>query len=149
MNELQNERLDEGRRVLCVCGGSEDGRTAEWPSVPPLFMTMFTLLSTLMCFHNLSSQNSHRKSYLAGVHNPTVHTHTHTATSVHGGSRASDNNQRDRVSRDEVRAVMSTAHRRQDEGSLVMGVKHEVLIRSHCTPGRCSDLLLFSHCSQC
>lgn len=98
-----------------------------------LFTSMFTVPSTLLCFHNLSSRNSRRKIYLAGLHKRTVDTRTHTHTLKHARRKQSLRQQSEgqRVTRDEVRAVMRAAHRRQDaEGSLVMGVKHEVLIRS-------------------
>lgn len=67
--------------------------------------------------------------------NACIHTNTNTHTkadrAIDGGSGLSDNHQRDRVTREELRAVMTAARRRQDtKGSLVMGVNHEVLIRS-------------------
>lgn len=50
-----------------------------------------------------------------------------------------------RVTRGELRAVITVAGRRQDaRGSLVMGVSHEVLIRSQFKPTWYSDLLLSS-----
>lgn len=92
-----------------------------------LFTSMFTVPSTLLCFHNLSSRNSRRKSYLAGLHKRTVDTHTHTLKHARRKQSLRQQSEGQRVTRDEVRAVMRAAHRRQDaEGSLVMGGAYQI-----------------------
>lgn len=67
-----------------------------------------------------------------------THTHTEADRAMVGGSGLPDNHQRDREwseKKEELRAVMTAARRRQDtRGSLVMGVNHEVLIRSQFKP---------------
>lgn len=64
---------------LTVNGGSEGGCAVQckgkWPSAPALCISMFTVPSALLCFDNLSSQNSPRKSYLVGLHK-CMYTHT-------------------------------------------------------------------------
>lgn len=55
------------------------GRKQNGPQPQLPFVCMFTVPTALLCFDNLSSQNSRRKSYLAGLHK-CMHTRTHTHT---------------------------------------------------------------------
>lgn len=60
------------------CRAKENG-----PQPRLLFVSMFTVPTALLCFDNLSSQNSRRKSYLVGLHKcmrVRTHTGTHTQT---------------------------------------------------------------------
>ncbi len=126
--------------ALCnaVNGSSEDDCTVQckgkWPSAPqPLCISMFTVPSTLLCFDNLSSQNSLRKGSSVGLHK-CMYTHTHTSRQSYEWRKQSprQSSEGQRASRG---AVITAAGRRRDaRGSLVMGVNCEVLIRSHFKP---------------
>ena len=80
VNTLSDE-LYITQRKSTVNAGSENGCTVQcnrkWPSASDLCISMFTVLSALLCFDNLSSQNSPRKSPSAGLHK-CIHAQTHT-----------------------------------------------------------------------
>lgn len=62
-----------------------------------------------------------------------THAHTHIGRQSNRWRKRSlrQPSEGQRVTREELRAVMTASRRRQDtKGSLVMGVNHEVLIRS-------------------
>lgn len=89
----------------------------------PLCTSVFTLPSALLCFDNLSSRNSPRKSYSVGLHKcmyAGTQTHTWADGAESGGSPVGDNHQR--VTTGGAGAVITAAGRRQDAGGgLVMG----------------------------
>lgn len=79
--EVLSAALGINQGNLTVNGGGGDGGTVQckgkWPSASARCTSMFTVPSALLCFDNLSSQNSPRKSYLVGLHK-CMYTHTHT-----------------------------------------------------------------------
>lgn len=63
---------------------------SKWPSARLPFMSMFTVPSALLCFDNLSLQNSPRNSHLVGLHkcNKCMYTHTHKHKHTHKGRQS-------------------------------------------------------------